>query len=326
MCLPSFSDWRPPGRGPGPEDTGALLPHLTRRWASICRRRRGEDAFQKGPQPEQEHLLGHPGDAARPVSHTAHRTGVQGGGSARTSFPMSSSKVRCFGVGVIWPISGVVGHPGGHSAVQRVQGVEGGADTWPELLLPRESLPGGHLPLPHLQQERGKKYLARSAVATRPVCWGKGIQLTCQISKIVRMAMSIKLLYFVLMLNSRPSRTCGFPPLLKGNIFSLGYFPLACSLLWLFLILSRIALWFKNVKPNYFNITTNWTKLQSCRSLIGQRHQQFGSKCQLWRSHTRRLFITIIVTVNLRPFTYIWSILTTSSMWMALKWNRIGEA
>lgn len=33
--------------------------------------------------------------------------------------------------------------------------MEGGADAGPELLLPGESLPGGHLPLPHLQQERG---------------------------------------------------------------------------------------------------------------------------------------------------------------------------
>lgn len=44
---------------------------------------------------------------------------------------------------------------GGQSAVQRVQGVEGGAYARPELLLPGESVPRGHLPLPHLQQERG---------------------------------------------------------------------------------------------------------------------------------------------------------------------------
>lgn len=33
--------------------------------------------------------------------------------------------------------------------------MEGGAHTEPELLLLGEGLQGGHLPLPHLQQERG---------------------------------------------------------------------------------------------------------------------------------------------------------------------------
>ncbi len=49
----------------------------------------------------------------------------------------------------------VGGRAGGQSAVQRFQGVEGGADAGPGLLLLGESLPWGHLPLPHLQQERG---------------------------------------------------------------------------------------------------------------------------------------------------------------------------
>lgn len=44
---------------------------------------------------------------------------------------------------------------GGQSAVQRLQGVEGGANAGPHLLLPGESVPGGHLPLPDVQQERG---------------------------------------------------------------------------------------------------------------------------------------------------------------------------
>lgn len=44
---------------------------------------------------------------------------------------------------------------GGQSAVQRLQSVEGGANAGPQLLLPGESVPGGHLPLPDVQQERG---------------------------------------------------------------------------------------------------------------------------------------------------------------------------
>lgn len=74
------SDRRPPGGGPGPEDPGALLPHLPRGRAPLGGGGRSQDPLQERPQPEQEHVLGRAGDAARPVRHAAHRPGVSGGG------------------------------------------------------------------------------------------------------------------------------------------------------------------------------------------------------------------------------------------------------
>lgn len=148
------SDRRPPGGGSGSEDSRALLPDLPGGWASLCgNRRRREDSLQEGPQQEQEHLLRHAGDSARPVGHAAHCTRVSGG--KRCSRRRSAHAPRAFSLTADDETACSFWLAGGRSAVQRVQGMEGGADVRPKLQLSGENLPWGHLPLLDLQQERG---------------------------------------------------------------------------------------------------------------------------------------------------------------------------